>query len=108
MNHPFLRGHGLARNADGILQIGEERFFVEMDMGTESHSQVKQRFESYEDDLVMVVCESERRLQNLRSLELDALYGVLKKIIADPYGSVWTDAWGVTRRVKNPVAEPVG
>ena len=86
---------------DAEMTLGGIRFNVELDTGTESHSQVRRRQQVYvgSTEFVLFVTLSARRLRGLTSKCLTAvkdicLFTTLDQVKTDPAGSIWIDSNG--------------
>ncbi len=100
----FTRGNSVDQRIrpDAELWINGQHFFVEVDTGQQSYSQVRrrQRFYASVSDLLLYVTASERRLQGLvresGQVKEIALFTVLGRVIRDPHGEIWQDLQGKT------------
>lgn len=86
---------------DAEMTLGGIHFNVELDTGSESHSQVRRRQGVYvsTSDMVLFVTLSERRMNGLMKGCLDevkgmCLFGTLDGVRAEPEGEVWMDVDG--------------
>ena len=86
---------------DAEMEMGNEKYFVELDTGTVHHPKQRKRWKRYstvKDEFLLVVTLSKIRMKNLitnadgvRSI---ALFTTLAEAIADPYGEIWRDCLG--------------
>ncbi len=97
----WIRGNDLERGSDGIMFLGGEKFYVEMDYsGKMELARIRRRWKSYQDSdaKLLVVARSERRRQEIveasGAVGDIALFGVLWQCVANPRGAIWQDIRG--------------
>ncbi len=99
----ILRGpHGTANDLrpDAELWINGQRYFLELDRGTEGYAQITRRFHAYEgcNDFVLWICPTAERREGLRrraeKLRHIALFTTFTDALSSPHDAVWIDYQG--------------
>jgi hypothetical protein len=82
---------------DAELRINGRTYFLELDTGSMSHTQIARRFRLYEGSphLSLWVCPTPGRAEAMRTragvLRHTALFTTLAAVLASPHGPVWRD-----------------
>jgi hypothetical protein len=98
-----LRGWAVDRRLrpDAEMTLDGYFYYVELDTGEQTHSQVRRRQASYAgtEDYVLYVTSSAKRLEGLRknvheTVKRIALFTTLEEALANPRGEIWIDSQG--------------
>lgn len=106
LNYPegdVLRGWAVNRRLrpDAELTLGDYFYYVEMDTGEQSYTQVRRRQSRYSgvEEFLLYVTLTARRLEGLRknahaAVKQIAMFTTLDEAIRDPRGQIWIDCQG--------------
>lgn len=87
---------------DAEVWINKQLYYVELDRGSMTYSQIARRFRKYEGcpHLSLWVCATEERMEGLRRraerLRHTALFTTFAEALAGPHGAIWRDFHGGT------------
>jgi len=98
-----LRGPSAADDSfhpDARLWFRDELFYLEVDRGTMGYAQIERRYRRYDGcpQVVLWVCPSEERLDELRKraagVHYTPLFTTVADVLANPRGEIWRDVAG--------------